>query len=140
MFGNCAVSVVPLPSGESHLPLNVPPTPVANGVNTKSFGLLSLNGAPKNPHTTPALVVGVTVAEAWMCAAIRLSFTSAVCEPVTSMLKIVAVNVMAVIASFRVKIAVPNDAGLGAPVVNVGTVGGFSWPFVRFANKMVAAC
>src|SRR5712691_2291646 len=75
-----------------------------------------------------------------MWAATRLSFTSAVCEPVKSMLKIVAVNVMAVIASFRVNVAVPNDAGLGAPVDNVGVVGGFSWPFVRFANKMTSAC
>src|SRR5262245_54488883 len=140
MFGNCSVSVVPLPSSKSHLPLIVPPTPVANGVFTTSFGLLSLNGLPKNPQTTPTLVVGVTVGEAWMWAATRLSLVSGVCVPVKSMLKIVAVNIRAVIASFRVKIAVPNDAGLGARVVNVGTVGGFSWPFVRFANKMVAAC
>jgi hypothetical protein len=33
---------VALPSGESHLPLIVPPTPVAKGVNTTSLGLLSL--------------------------------------------------------------------------------------------------
>src|SRR5436190_5902970 len=140
MFGNCAVSVVPLPSFKSHLPLNVPPTPLANGVKMKSLGLLSLNGAPKNPHTTPALVVGVTVGEAWMCAAARLSFTSAVGEPVTSMLKTVAVNVMAVIASFKVNVAVPNDAGLGAPVGNVGTVGGLSCSLVGCAGVMVGVC
>src|SRR5918993_2978402 len=99
MLGSCAASVVLLPSGRSHLPLNTPPTPVAKGVTTASFGLLSLNGAPKNPHTTPALVVGVTVGDAWMCAATRLSFASGVCDPVTSMLKIVAVKERAVCAS-----------------------------------------
>lgn len=65
ILGNCAVSVVPLPSGASHLPVTVPPTPVVNGVTTVSFGLLSLNGAPKKPHTTPALAV-VAVGDAWM--------------------------------------------------------------------------
>jgi hypothetical protein len=54
--------------------------------------LLSLNGVPKNPNTTPALLVGVTVAEAWICAAPRLSFASALCDPVKSMLKTVAEN------------------------------------------------
>src|SRR6266849_1746016 len=139
MLGNCAASVVPLPSGASHFPLNVPPTPVANGVNTKSLGLLSLNGAPKNPHTTGPLVVGVTAGPAWMCAATRLSFTSAVCEPVTSILKIVAVNVIEVMASLMKKFAVPKDAGRGAPVVKVGTVGGFSWEFVRLAVRSTPA-
>ena len=139
MFCNCAASVVPLPSGASHLPLKVPPTPTENGVKTKSLGLLSLKGAPKNPQTTPALVVGVTVAEACMCAAVKLSLTSGVCEPVTSILKIVALNVMAVMASFRVNVAVPNDAGLEPPVLVVGFVGGFSWEFVRFANRTVSA-
>ena len=57
-----------------------------------------------------------------------LSFVSAVCVPVKSILKIVAVNVIDVIASLMTKIAVPNDAGRGAPVVSVGTVGGFSAP------------
>ena len=109
-----------LPSGRSHLPLKVPPTPVLNGVNEKSFGLLSLNGAPKKPHTTGPLVVGVTSGPAWMWAATRLSLTSAVCVPVTSMLKIVAVNVMNVIASSMKKLAVPNDAGRGAPAAVVG--------------------
>jgi hypothetical protein len=51
----------------------------------------------------------------------------------------VAENVKAVIASFKSNVAVPNDAGLGPPVVSVGVVGGFSWEFVRFANKMVFA-
>jgi len=46
---------------------------------------------------------------------------------------------MDVIASFRTNVAVPNDAGLGAPPTNVGTVGGFSWEFVRFAKRKVAA-
>ena len=84
MFGNCAFSVVLLPSGASHLPLIVPPTPVENGLTTTSLGLLSLNGVPKNPQTTGALVVGVTVGLAWMCAAIRLSLRSGVCPPVKS--------------------------------------------------------
>src|SRR3982751_2426633 len=68
MFGNCAVSVVPLPSGKSHLPLNVPPTspdPVGNGLTTLSLGLLSLNGVPKNPQTTGALEPGTAVGPAW---------------------------------------------------------------------------
>jgi len=54
-------------------------------------------------------------------------------------LKIVEVNVRAVIASFSTNVAVPNDAGLGPPVLVVGTVGGTSWEFVRFAKKMVSA-
>src|SRR5712692_303367 len=74
-----------------------------------------------------------------MWAATRLSLGSAVCEPVKSILKIVAENVRAVIASFRLNVAVPNDAGLGAPVVSVGVVGGFSWELVRVADKMVFA-
>ena len=37
-MANCAASVVPLPSGASHLPVNVPPTPPAVGVATASFG------------------------------------------------------------------------------------------------------
>jgi hypothetical protein len=57
------------------------------------------------------------------------------------MLKTVADIVMAVIASFRTKVAKPNDAGLGAPVlVSVGTAGGFSAAFVMFAVKMTIAC
>ena len=84
---------------------------MANGVNEKSFGLLSLNGAPKKPHTTGPLVVGVTAGPAWMWALPRLSLMSAVCVPVTSILKIVAVNVMNVAALSMKKLAVPNDAG-----------------------------
>src|SRR6185436_18740038 len=126
MLANCAPSVVPLPSAASHLPLIVPPTPIAKGVITTSLGLLSLNGAPKNPQTTPAVVVVVTVAEAWIWAATRLSLISAVCVPVKSILNIVAVNVIAVCASFSTNNAVPNDAGLGAPPTSVGTVGGVS--------------
>src|SRR5438552_15201557 len=126
MFGNCAVSVVLLPSGKSHFPLIVTPTPVANGCATTSFGLLSLNGEPKNPQTTGPLVVGVTVGEAWICAATRLSLMSALCEPVKSRLKTVAENVIAVIASLILNVANPNDSGLKPAVDVVGCVGGFS--------------
>jgi hypothetical protein len=42
----------------------VPPTPFANGVIVTLFGLLSLNGVPKNPKTTPALLPGTPVAPA----------------------------------------------------------------------------
>src|SRR5260370_36146537 len=79
MLGNCAASVVPLPSGASHFPLNVPPSPVANGVNAKSVGLLSVSGAPRNPHTTGPLVVGVTAGPGWMFGATRMTLASAVC-------------------------------------------------------------
>src|SRR5205814_8696408 len=74
-----------------------------------------------------------------MWAAVRLSLTSAVCVPVTSILKIVAVNVIEVMAVFKRNEAVPNDAGLGAPALVVGTVGGFSCALVRFANNRVSA-
>ena len=57
MFGSCAVNVVPLPSGRSHLPLNVPPTPDANGAITTSFGVVlpawscavTVNSCPPSP-------------------------------------------------------------------------------------------
>src|SRR5947199_10361139 len=55
------------------------------------------------------------------------------------MLNIVTDMVIDVMASFRTKVAVPNDAGLGAPVEVVGTVGGISAAFVRFAVRIVAA-
>src|SRR6187455_3051413 len=140
VLASCAVSVVLLPSPISHLPLNVPPTPVAKGVTTASFGLLSLNGAPKKPHTTGPLVVGVTAGPAWMWALPRLSLTSfGVCVPVTSMLKIVAVNVMNVDALSMKKLAVPNDAGRGWPPAVVGTVGGFSLALLRVAERKVCA-
>ena len=126
MFGSCAVSVVPFPSGKSHFPLIVPPTMFAKGATTTSFGLLSLKGLPKKPQTTPALVAGVTVGDAWMCAAIRLSFVSAVCDPVKSMLKMDAAKAIEVIALFNTNKAVPKDAGLGSPPLVVGIVGGFS--------------
>src|SRR3982751_5542788 len=74
-----------------------------------------------------------------MCAFRRLSLVSAVCVPVKSILKMVAVNVMAVIAVFNTKSAVPNEAGRGAPVVVVGTVGGFSAALLRSACKIVSA-
>src|SRR5438046_1633021 len=126
MLPSCASSVVLLPSGRSHLPLNTPPTPVEKGVTRASLGLLSLNGEPKNPQTTGPFVVGVTKGPAWICATVRLSFGSGVCDPVTSILKIVDEKVIAVIASFKSNVAVPNDAGLGPPVLSVGFVGGFS--------------
>src|SRR5438270_6671494 len=135
MFGNCAASVVPLPSGASHLPENVPPTPDESGVNTWSFGLLSLNGEPKKPQTTGPLTPGATDAPAWMCAAIRSSFVSAVCELVMSMLLTVVVIVMAVCAALRRNLAVPKEAGRAAPVVVVGVVGGTSCEFVRLTTK-----
>src|SRR6187402_3600858 len=109
MFGSCAASVVLLPSAASHLPLTVPPTPLANGVTTTSLGLLSLNGAPMKPQTTGRFCPGVAGTPAWMCALPRLSLTSALCEPVKSMLKTVALNVIAVCASFSVNVAVPNE-------------------------------
>src|SRR3954464_12240213 len=74
-----------------------------------------------------------------MCALRRLSLVSAVWVPVKSMLKIVAVNVMAVIAVLSTKSAVPNEAGRGAPVLVVGTVGGFSAALLRLACKIVSA-
>ena len=51
-----------------------------------------------------------------MWAATRSSNVSGVCVPVTSMLKIVAVNASSVSASLRVNVAEPNDSGLGSPV------------------------
>ena len=71
------VSVVLLPSSASHFARITPPTPLENGRTTTSLGLLSLNEA-KKPQTTGAFVVGVSVADAWMCAAIKMSLTSAV--------------------------------------------------------------
>src|SRR5687768_15573473 len=140
MLGNCAVSVVLLPSRASHLPLIVPPTPVEKGVVTTSLGLLSFNGVPKKPQTTGPFVVGVTAGPAWIWAPIKLSLVSAVCVPVKSILNTVAENAMAVMAVFSVKVAVPNDAGLGLPVeVVVGMAGGFSWALVRLAKNRVSA-
>src|SRR5690349_12354134 len=75
-----------------------------------------------------------------MCAATRLSFVSGVCDPVTSMLKIVATNVIDVMASLITNMAVPDDAGRGAPVDVVGLVGGFSPALVRFAVSRMLAC
>ena len=136
-FANCAANVVPLPSGGSHLPLIVPPTPEANGVFTTSLGLLSLSGAPKKPQTTGPLTPGATDGPACMWAATKLSFVSAVCEPVKSRLLIVAVNVICVCAVFMLKVAVPKDAARRAPPVVVGFVGGFSCAFVRFTTKLL---
>src|SRR5215210_2256071 len=138
-LSSCAASVVPLPSGASHLPLNVPPTPEATGVVTASLGLLSLKGAPMKPQTTGRVAGGGTVALAWMCALVRLSLVSAVCEPVKSMLLTVAVTVSAVCAALNWRRAVPNDAGRAAPVVVVGTAGGASCEFVMFTTKSLTS-
>jgi hypothetical protein len=51
----------------------------------------------------------------------------------------VAENVIAVWAVFNTKVAVPNDAGRGAPVAVVGFVGGFSCEVVKSANNIVSA-
>src|SRR5437763_14481036 len=135
IFGNRAASVVPLPSGESHLSVKVPPTPPAVGVRTWSSGLLSLNGLPKKPQTTPPLTPGWTLAPAWMCAAIRLSLVSLVCVPLTSILLIVAVILMAVSAALIWNRAVPNERGREPPPAAVGVVGGTSCEFVRLTVK-----
>src|SRR3954462_324527 len=75
-----------------------------------------------------------------MWAADRLSFGSGVWDPVKSILEMVASTVIAVIASFSTKVAVPKDAGLGAPVEVVGTAGGASCELGRVAVRMIAAC
>src|SRR5215212_11732360 len=75
-----------------------------------------------------------------MWAAVRLSFGSGVWDPVKSILKMVASTVIAVIASFSTKVAVPKDAGLGSPVEVVGTVGGTSCELVGVAVRMMSAC
>src|SRR6266850_1492794 len=74
-----------------------------------------------------------------MCAATRLSFVSVVCEPVTSILLMVALNVIAVCAELKRKRAVPNEAGLAPPVVKVGVAGGTSWLFVRLTTKSLVS-
>jgi len=74
-----------------------------------------------------------------MWAATKLSFTSAVCVPVKSMLNTVAEKIRAVCASFRMKDAMPKNAGLEPPVVVVGITGGFSREFVRVAVNKVSA-
>jgi uncharacterized YccA/Bax inhibitor family protein len=51
---------------------------------------------------------------------------SGVCEDVKSILKTVAVKVIAVIASFNLNVANPKDAGLAVPLEVVGVAGGFS--------------
>src|SRR6476620_6240665 len=72
-----------------------------------------------------------------MWAATRLSLVSAVCEPLTSMLEIVAVNVIWVCPAFMLKVAVPKDDGRRAPPVVVGLVGGTSCELVRFTVKLL---
>src|SRR5689334_13880968 len=56
-LGSCAVRVVALPSVAFHTLVNVPPTPVANGVTTIVGTIVSLKGEPKKPQTTGAVVV-----------------------------------------------------------------------------------
>src|SRR5678810_403561 len=68
-----------------------------------------------------------------MCALVRLSNVSAVCVPVKSMLKTVAVKVIDVCVALIRNVALPNDAGRGAPAAVVGTVGGVSWALVNVA-------
>src|SRR4051794_9310778 len=75
-----------------------------------------------------------------MWARVRSSFRSGVWSPVKSMLKMVALKVMAVIAAFSTKLAVPKEAALGAPREVVGVVGGTSCEFVRVADKVTTAC
>src|ERR1041384_4254834 len=139
MLSSCAANVVLLPSGASHLPLTLPPTPEPNGVTTASFGLLSLNGVPMKPQTTGPFTPGATEAPAWMCALVKLSLVSAVCEPVKSMLLTVAVIVMAVSPAIKKKCAVPYEAGRRAPPVVIGLVGGTSCEFVRLTVKSFGA-
>src|SRR5437667_12616429 len=126
ILGNCAARVVLLPSGASHLSVKVAPTPPAVGVTTWSSGLLSLNGLPKKPQTTPPLTPGCTLAPAWICAAARLSLVSLVCDPPTSMLLIVAVMLMAVSAALLWHRAVPNERRREVPPAAVGSLGGSS--------------
>src|SRR5437588_1558962 len=135
MLGNCAARVVLLPSGASHLSVKVAPTPPAVGVTTWSSGLLSLNGLPKKPQTTPPLTPGCTLAPAWICALARLSLVSLVCDPPTSMLLIVAVMLMAVSAALIWNRAVPNERGREPPPAAVGLVGGTSCEFVMLTVK-----
>ena len=89
------------------------------------------------PQTTGPFTPGATDAPAWICAFSRLSFVSAVCEPVKSRLLAVPFMVSAVPAPFKLKRAVPNEAGRRAPPVVVGLVGGTSWEFVRLTSKSV---
>src|SRR5688572_7916427 len=106
MAANCDVRVLPAwPSFASHVPSHVPPTSVANGVQslrkTAVGEFVSLKGLPKNPQATGlVLVAGLSVPE-WMCAATRLSFASVVCAPVKSILKTRAVKNRAVLVLFR---------------------------------------
>src|SRR5262245_40639795 len=76
-----------------------------------------------------------------MWAAVRLSLVSfGVCNWFTSILKIVAVNVIAVWASFRTKKAKPTGSGRGwPPGLVVGGLSDGSWVVVRLAKKRVLA-
>src|SRR3989442_2760678 len=70
-----------------------------------------------------------------MCAKVRLSFVSLVCDRVTWMLLIVAVNVRAVSAALIWNRAVPNERGREPPPAAVGFVGGTSCEFVMLTVK-----
>src|SRR2546423_8682699 len=74
-----------------------------------------------------------------MWASTKLSLVSAVCEPVTSMLFMVAVNVIAVWAELNWIFAVPKDAGRAPPTESVGVVGGTSCALVRLATKSLVS-
>src|SRR5256885_13695237 len=87
------------------------------------------------PQTTGPFTPGATDGPAWICAFARLSFVSAVCEPVKSRLLAVPFIVSAVPGPFKLKRAVPNEADRRAPPVVVGLVGGTSWEFVRLTSK-----
>src|SRR5437762_11044819 len=73
-----------------------------------------------------------------MCAATKLSFVSAVCEPVTSILVIVAAIVMFASPAAITNRAVPYELfRRGPPPDKVGLVGGTSCEFVRLTMKSV---
>src|SRR5581483_3610431 len=72
-----------------------------------------------------------------MCALVRLSLVSDVCEPVTSILLIVAVMLKLVSPAPNWKRAVPYELFRRAPVVKVGLTGGTSCEFVRLTIKSV---
>src|SRR5256885_2334864 len=81
-----------------------------DGVTTTSLGFVSLKGAPMKPHTTPVAFPGrgISVEDAWIWAFVRLSVASlGVCNPVKSMLLIVALNDKEVNASLYANVAVP---------------------------------
>src|SRR3954454_1265442 len=75
-----------------------------------------------------------------MWALVRSSFRSAVWVPVKSMLEIVALNDREVNVSLKVNVAVPEDAGLAAPVMEFVRTTEGSRAVVRLTVYMTAAC